>query len=58
MGKLLEHFKSKFSSHAGRQLSGGCDTCGYGADEAMDEDDYNSLLEEIDNWVAENFTEK
>jgi hypothetical protein len=58
MGKVLERFKSKFSNHASASLGGGCDTCGYGAGEAMDDDDYASLLKEIDEWVGENFVEK
>ena len=49
MGKFLEKFKGRFRGDI--QGVGGCETCGYGADKAMSEEEFDKLMAEIDKWV-------
>ena len=49
MGKLLEKFKGRF---VGDVIgNNGCETCGYGADFGMSEEEFNLLLIEMDEWA-------
>lgn len=56
MKKIAEVFGGKWSKYANAQGSGGCDTCGYGAEELMSERDFKDLLAAIDKFIAEEFT--
>ena len=51
MGKFLEKFKGRFLGDI--QGAGGCETCGYGADEGMSEEEFNKLMAESDKWVED-----
>lgn len=51
MGKFLEKFKGRFLGDI--QGAGGCETCGYGADEGMSEEEFDKLMAEIDKWVED-----
>lgn len=53
--KFIDAFKSRFESFASEYAAGGCDTCGYTDERQMDEEDYQRLLAEIDEWIAKNF---
>jgi hypothetical protein len=46
--KLKAHLQDRYW-HIQRQGAGGCETCGYGADEVVD---WEELLEEIDKFSA------
>ena len=58
MKKILAHFENQFAGYANEQGAGGCGTCGYGADRLMSSDDFETLLRDIDKFVAENFAPK
>ena len=58
MSKFIEAFKNKFRNFASAYKDGGCDTCGYTEDRNIDEDDYETLLAEIDEWIASEFGNK
>jgi len=58
VSKFIEAFKSRFRGFASAYTDGGCSTCGYTDDRNMDEDDYERLLAEIDEWIASEFVDK
>ena len=55
MGKFVKAFKDQFKKYAQSQGAGGCDTCGYGAEQVIDEFDYETMLKDMDAWIEANF---
>jgi hypothetical protein len=53
--KFLDKYQKLFGKYALSEGSGGCSTCGYGADSVMSEWDFKSLLNDIDVWIKEEF---
>jgi hypothetical protein len=58
MSGFIEAFKAKFSKHAQSQGHGGCDTCGYGAEDVIGECDYEDMLKEMDEWISATFSKE
>ena len=54
--KFLEKFEYSFISDISG--SGGCETCGYGAEQGMSADEFDELLIEIDQWITQNYETK
>jgi hypothetical protein len=56
VGKFIEAFKDQYKKYAQSQGAGGCDTCGYGAEDVINDYDYETMLRDMDAWIDANFS--
>ena len=50
---FIEHFEHKFNPDM--DDGGGCETCGFGAEQGMSYEAFTAMLKEMDQWINDRF---